>query len=171
MENERKVCCFFGPRKIEETEQLRSKIYSILEILITEDNVNTFIFGSRSEFDSLCREIVGHIKEKYPYIHRIYIRAEYRFISEEYERYLLSSCDETYYSSRAVNGGRAVYVQRNYEMIDKSDICVVYYNEEYKPPRGKTSSKDIMEHQPASGTQRAYDYAIKKGKTIINLYE
>ena len=53
-------------------------------------------------------------------------------------------------------------------MIDKSDFCIVYYREDYKPPMRKNSRRDFFEYQPKSGTKLAYDYAKRKGKTIIN---
>lgn len=168
---EKKVCCFFGHRKITDEENLREKLFGIIEELIIYNNVGIFLFGSKSDFDGLCREVVAELKEKYPHIHRVYIRAEYQFINDDYEQYLLRSCDETFYSERAVGGGKAVYVERNCDMIDRSDYCVVYFREDYAPPKRKTSKRDLFDYQPKSGTQVAYDYARKKNKTIINVAE
>ena len=53
-------------------------------------------------------------------------------------------------------------------MIDDSDICVVYYDENYLPLRRKNSPRDISDYQPKSGTRIAYEYAIKKEKRVIN---
>lgn len=50
----------------------------------------------------MCRELVAELKERYPHLHRIYIRAEYQYISDDYEKHLFQTCDETYYSERAV---------------------------------------------------------------------
>lgn len=171
MAEEKKSCCFFGHRKIANTKSLRERLYKIIEELIINNNVNTFLFGSRSDFDSLCREVVSELKSKYPYIYRIYIRAEYPYISDDYEKYLLQSCDETYYSKRAKNGGCAVYIERNYELIDKSDICIVYRKDAYLPPKRKNNNQDVFGYQPKSGTQIAYEYAQKKKKHIINVAE
>lgn len=91
-------------------------------------NVDTFLFGSKSRFNDLCLEIVTQLKEKYPYIKRIYVRAEYPHISSQYEKFLLKSYEETYYPQRAMNAGKAVYVERNYEMVDNSYYCIVYYD-------------------------------------------
>ena len=71
------TCCIFGHRKINETEELKTKVYNTVEGLITRENVDTFLFGSKSQFDSLCLEQVTNLKEKYPYIKRVYVRAEY----------------------------------------------------------------------------------------------
>ena len=152
-----KTCCFFGHRKINETEELKSKLKEIIEKLIVDENVDTFLFGSKSRFNSLCLELVTEIKEKYPHIKRIYVRAEYPDINEQYTNYLLESYEETYYPEHIRDSGRAAYVERNYKLIDKSNYCIVYYDE----PNAPTTRK--------SGTKIALDYAVKKEKQIINI--
>ena len=122
MEDE--TCCFFGHRKINETEELKSKLIEIIEKLIVENSVDTFLFGSKSRFNSLCLDTVTELKEKYPHIKRIYVRAEYQYIDEHYKNYLLKSYEDTYYPEKIMNSGRASYVERNYEMIDKSKFCI-----------------------------------------------
>ena len=77
---------------------------------------------------------------------------------------------ERRYNFRKINTGKAAYVERNYEMIDNSDYCVVYYDKDYIPPRRKNSKRDLIEYQPMSGTKLAYDYAKKKNKKVINLF-
>lgn len=151
------TCCFFGHRTINETEELRTKITEAVERLITYENVDTFLFGSKSRFDSLCLELVTKLKEKYPHIKRVYVRAEYPHISEYYRNYLLECYEDTYYPEKILNSGRAAYVERNYEMVDNSRFCVVYYDEQNVPATRK------------SGTGTALDYAIKKQKHIIVL--
>ena len=65
------TCCFFGHRTINETEELKSKLYEIIKKLIVDKNVDTFLFGSKSRFNGLCLETVTEIKEKYPHIKRV----------------------------------------------------------------------------------------------------
>ena len=151
------TCCFFGHRTINETEELKSKLIDIIERLIVDENIDTFLFGSKSRFNSLCQETVTEIKEKYPHIKRIYVRAEYPYISECYKNYLLESYDDTYYPEKILNSGRAAYVERNYAIIDNSHFCIVYYDRQNAPTTRK------------SGTKIALDYAIKKQKNIIVL--
>ena len=151
------TACFFGHRTINETEELKSKLIEIIERLIVEKQVDTFLFGSKSRFNSLCRETVTKIKEKYPHIKRIYVRAEYPDINEQYTNYLLESYEDTYYPEHIIGSGRAAYVERNYEMINKSHFCIVYYDEQNAPTTRK------------SGTKIALDYAIKKCKNIISV--
>ena len=151
--------CFIGHRKIIETQELRDRLYKVVENLITENGVNVFLFGSKSQFNSISYETVSLLKEKYPHVKRIYARAEYPIISEDYEKYLLESFEETYYSERLMAAGKAVYVKRNFEMIEKSQFCIFYYNEHKAPENRK------------SGTQIAFNYATSKGKQIINLFK
>jgi len=151
------TACFFGHRTINETSELKSKLVEIIEKLIVDEKVDTFLFGSKSRFNSLCLELLTKIKEKYPHIKRIYVRAEYPDINEQYTNYLLESYDDTYYPEHIRSSGRAAYVERNYEMIDNSHYCIVNYDEHSAPTTRK------------SGTKIALDYAIKKGKQITSL--
>ena len=59
------TCCFIGHRTVNETEELRNKLSATIEKLITDEKADTFLFGSKSRFDSLCLEIVSKLKEKY----------------------------------------------------------------------------------------------------------
>ena len=149
---------------------LRKKIYDTVEKLINEQKVYTFLFGSKSDFDSLCLDIVSEIKEKYPHIKRIYVRSSYANIDEGYINYLLEFYEGTYFPENIRGSGKASYVERNQEMINKSKYCVVYYDENYLPPRRKKSRRDLTDYQPESGTKLAYDYAVKMKSQIINVF-
>lgn len=150
-----KTCCFIGHRKIEETSELRGELYEIIEKLIKDEKVDTFLFGSKSRFNDLCHELVTKIKEKYPHIKRVYVRAEYPYIDDNYQAYLLENYEDTYYPEKIIGSGKAAYVERNCEMINNSRFCVVYYDEQNAPTTRK------------SGTKTALDYAVKHKKDII----
>ena len=151
------VCCFIGHRTINETEELKSRLLGIIENLILSQKVDTFLFGSKSRFDDLCLELVTEIKGKYPHVKRVYVRAEYPYINDRYKSYLLKSYDDTYFPEKIISARKAAYVERNCEMIDKSQFCVIYYNEQNLPVTRK------------SGTKIALDYALKREKQIIQI--
>ena len=167
-----KVCSFFGHRKINITEELKEKVKSIIEDLILNHGVTSFLFGSRSEFDYLCHLLVTELKEKYPNIKRIAYtcKSESCILENEKEKWKrifynlhkeevnILGYEEEFEHKTKFNAGRASYIERNQAMIDDSDCCVFYYNENYTPPT-KTNS----------GTKIAYKYALKKNKHIINL--
>ncbi len=149
------ACCIIGHRTISETEQLKSQLSEAIESLIVDKGVTTFLFGSKSRFNDLCYELVSQIKKKYPHIRRIYIQAEFPIIDDSYRTYLLDRYEETVFPEKLKNAGRSIYVQRNYEMINQSRYCLVYYDEAYAPAKRK------------SGTKIALDYAIKQNREIM----
>ena len=157
MNKELYTCCFFGHRTINETEELKSKLIEIIEKLIVDEKVDTFLFGSKSRFNSLCLELVTEIKEKYPHIKRIYVRAEYPYISEHYKNYLQESYEDTYYPEQIIGSGKAVYLKRNQEMINESLYFIFYFDEACFPKNRR------------SGTKSSLDYAIKKRREIFTV--
>lgn len=179
-----KTVCFIGHRTVDNAEQVKTKLFDILSTLISK-GFDTFLFGSKSEFDTLCWEAVTELQKQYPHIKRISYNAphETAFTSKE-ER---ESCEkffsqmvkhEVHYtdyeeavrSKKSLNANKNAYIMRNQEMIDNSDVCVFYYNKDYLPPKRRTSSKFLSDYQPKSGTAIAYAYAMQKKKIIINLY-
>lgn len=150
-----KTCCFIGHKIVKDPETIFNRLTVAIETQI-RNGVNVFLFGSRSRFNDLCYLTVSELKEKYPSIERVFVRAEYENIDESYTDYLLKSYEKTYFSESARGAGRLCYVKRNEEMIAKSDICIFYRDESVLPR--------------ASGTDIAFRYALKKRKTVINVF-
>lgn len=73
------VVAVVGHRKIEKTKELEEVIERAIIGLI-ESGADTFLFGSRGQFDELCYGIVTKIKERYA-LKRVYVRAAFQFIS------------------------------------------------------------------------------------------
>ncbi len=157
---ENKSCCFLGHRKIDITCEMRKKLYNTVEKMIVDYNIDTFFFGSKSEFNEFCYDVVSNFKIKYPHIKRIYVRAQFPVINDEYREYLHQLYEDTYYPENIINAGKATYVKRNFEMIDRSKICIMYFDKNYN-----------LSYKGKSGTKIAYDYAFKSGKWIINIFE
>lgn len=178
-----KVCSFFGHRKIEITKELKEKVRAVVEDLIVNHNVLTFLFGSRSDFDYLCRLVVTELKEDHPSIKRIAYACKSESFTLESERVEMKKLYSNFFKQEVkllgveegfeyktkYTSGRASYVERNQAMIDDSDYCVFYYNENYKPEMRKYSKRDVCFYQPKSGTKLAYSYAKQKRKILINV--
>lgn len=154
-----KTCCVFGHRKILYSEKLILQIKEVVYNLITNKNVDTFLFGSRSDFDSLCLKIVSDFQVAFPHIKRVYVRAEFPEINDKFTKYLLESYDETYFREKIKDAGKSVYVQRNKIMIDSSKFCLVYYN------------KEFCQYNKNSGTLTALNYANKNGLEVFNVLQ
>lgn len=134
------IVCFVGHRTVADTEKVKNRLIDIVLVLI-EKGADTFLFGSRSDFDSLCWEVVTELKEKYPNIKRVCYNAphETAFISREErensERLFsqiakhevhFADYEQSINSQKALNANKNVYIMRNQAMIDASDVCVFY---------------------------------------------
>ena len=161
------TCCFFGHREIAEKEELKTRLFNEIENLIIGRRVEYFLFGSKSCFDDLCYDVVSELKSKYNIIKRIYVRAEFPEINNEYREYLLRKYEDTYYPEKLIGEGKAAYVERNFEMIDNSNYCICYFDGEYTVSKKR---KDRENSTGKSGTAIAYNYAVKKSKNIINVF-
>ena len=151
-------CSFFGHRKIEITEELKQKVKEVIEDLIVNHNVLIFLFGSRSDFDYLCHLVVTELKEKYPNIKRIAYtcrsetctleseRAHWEEVYSHFrkEKVTLLGVEEEVEHKSKYTSGRASYVKRNQAMINDSDYCVFYYDENYKPQKRKYKKSDVF---------------------------
>ena len=166
-----KTCSFFGHRDTEQSEELKQKVKDIVERLIVEESVDTFLFGSRSNFDELCHIVVTELKEKYPYIRRI------AYLCKHESGYLVGAGTslkqkikdltgrETYVqeyegikkSNRINLAGRAAYVERNYWMIDDSDFTII------------SIKKNYLFGKSISGTALVYKDALKKNVIILEV--
>ena len=149
-----KVCSIFGHSEIEITKELEEKVFSTIEKLINR-GVDCFYFGGLSMFDDFCHDVVSKLKEKYPHIKRIFCLSDPRhqrrskrprwLLDEDYEEIIYLSLSYDYWFTR-------IYY-RNCEMINLSDIVLFY-----------------VEERENSGAYKAYKYAKKMKKEIINLF-
>lgn len=148
-----------GHRTIDKTPELIDRLTNTITDLIVNEGADTFLFGSKSEFNSLCYEIVTELRYKYPHIKRIYERAECKVIPDFYLKKVLTYFEDTFYSDKVDQAGRLAYVVRNEIMVLACDVLLVYYDSEYHPASNKNS-----------GTRLAVTFAQKKQKRVINVF-
>ena len=179
-----KTVCFIGHRTVVNSEQLKTRLLDTLLTLIS-NGAETFIFGSKSEFDSICWEVVTELQTQYPNIKRASYNTPHEMTVTSKERRQLEQIyaeiaggkvqfkdyECAVSSQKSQNATKDTYIMRNQEMIDDSDVCVFYYDKNYLPPRRKQSKRQVSDYQPQSGTAIMFAYAIQKKKTIINLFE
>ena len=164
--NSDNTCCVIGNREIEVNEHLKNVLRIILEFLILYNNVQVFLFGSKSKFNDICYEIVSKLKEKHPNIKRIYVRAEFPYINDSYKEYLSTLYEDSFFPEKILGAGKYSYIERNFEMIRVSNFCLFYNSENYNP---KEKEGKWLIKKRKSGTKQAFIYAHKLGKNIINI--
>lgn len=150
---------FIGHRRIEKTEALKRQLTDIIIALIDE-GADTFLFDSRSQFDTMCYDIVTELQQKFPYVRRVEVRSSNEYLPQTYIDITLKYYEETVFPECVSGAGYRAYIKRNQAMIDICDVLIIYCDMNYKPP---TSTK--------SGTILAFEYALKKNKRIINLFK
>lgn len=150
---------FIGHQKIKKTKAVRERLTKTIEDLIVNESADTFLFGSGSEFNNLCYEIVTQLKKDYPQIRRVYVRAEYEHIDKTYNGYLLTLYEAIVSAPNVYGAGVLSYIKCNHAVVDLCDILVVFYHENDSP----TETKD--------GTCLALAYAQRMDKRLINVYK
>ena len=68
-----RTCYFFGTDNIQSVKTAYTKVYALIERLVTKEKVTVFIFGTLTLFDSVSCCAAVKIKERYPHTEiRIY---------------------------------------------------------------------------------------------------
>ncbi len=179
METKELKCCFIGHRTIENQPLIYERLDTLLRALMAEYPLRVFLFGSRSQFDSISHQAVTNLKELYPDIVRIMyccqseracMESERIHLGKTLSRLLNRQIELQGYESackfpNSQKAGRASYIERNKSMIDDSDVCIFYYD-----------SQNVQSSKSKSGTAIAYEYAQKLSKKqngkpkIINVF-
>lgn len=157
------VITFIGHRTISYSLALEEALKEYISSIILK-GAKTFLFGSKSGFDTLTLKVVSELKKEYPYIKRVYVRAEYPNLSGIYEKIIMKNYDCTIYPDCVKEAGRACYIERNKYMIDHSDLVIFYYKEDYQLPKKQIGKKYYAR---TSGTYLMVKYAKSKNKKYI----
>lgn len=146
-------CSVFGHREIEITDEIKAKVVSTFDNLINK-GCTYFYFGGFGQFDELCHKVVSELRNKYPFVKRIFCLLDARHLriskrpkwlrEDDYEDFIYWNLDFDWWYQR-------IYY-RNCAIVDHSDIVVFY-----------------VEERENSGAYKAYKYAQRKKKKIINL--
>ncbi len=143
---------FFGHRDAFLNCEEQDRLEKVIADLIDNYDYVDFNVGRNGEFDIWSASTVKKVKREYRddnvtlYLWLAYATLEYRENKEEFERYF----DEVLVYTHSPN--KWVYKNRNREMIDRSDMVIVYVDRKY------------------GGAYEAYKYALKKNKKVINIY-
>ncbi len=153
---EKSTVSLFGHRIIEDYNFVEIKLYELLRIVMQKENGEVeFLVGRNGDFDLMAASIIRKLKKEMGNDNAFltlvlpYETAELRNNTESFERYYDSI--EVCEASSDCNFKYAI-VARNRDMIDRSDMVVVYVKNE------------------SGGAYQSLKYAEKNQKRIINLY-
>ena len=153
---EKLAVSLFGHRIIEDFQAAESKLYELLRIIIQKENKEIeFLIGKNGDFDLMAASVIRKLKKEtgnenvFLTLVLPYETAELKNNIEAFENYYdsIEICE----ASADCNFKYAI-VARNRDMIDRSDMVVVYVETE------------------SGGAYQSLKYAEKNQKRIINLY-
>jgi len=122
-----KICCFAGHSRLARVHDLPKRIITVLEALITEEQVTEFWVGNYGDFDRMAAATVRALKTTYPYI-RLHLVIPYLTANinrhkehyyEQYDHILLAEIPE--------NTPKPLWILKcNQYMIQQSQFLVCY---------------------------------------------
>ena len=140
-----KTCCFFGHREV--IHNIRPKLTSIIEKLITEDGVIDFFVGNQGQFDWMVYSVLKELKAKYPQIRYTVVLA---YMPDEHIKELYG--EDTLFPDGLESVPKKFAIsKRNDWMIRQSGVVVCYV------------------HKITGGAAKFREKAEKKGLRIINV--
>jgi len=143
-----KACVFFGHRNAN-YQKYKPKLKQILEDLIENEGFTQFYSGGRGAFDRLCAEVVGELIKSYPNIKNTLV---FSYLPPSNADFALPTAytDSVYLLEHNVPLRYAI-LETNKRMVDIADCVIVGIYSEW------------------GGAWKAYEYARKQKKRIINL--
>ncbi len=120
MYNKEKTCCFFGHREV--THNIRDKLTSIIEKLITEDGVTDFYVGHQGQFDTMVYSVLKELKAKCPQIRYTVVLA---YLPDEHIKELYGE-DTIFPDGLETVPKKFAISKRNDRMIGQSGFAVCY---------------------------------------------
>ena len=142
-----KTCCFFGHREV--THNIRPKLTSIIEKLITEDSVTEFYVGNQGQFDNMVYSVLKELKAKYPQIRYTVVLA---YMPDEHFQEVYG--EDTLFPDGMENVPKKFAIsKRNDWMIQQSCFAVCYV------------------HKITGGAAKFREKCIKKKLKVIDIYQ
>ena len=145
---------FFGHRYIDNPFRIEERLEEHIYRLLAEKEYVDFLVGRDGEFDQFASSAVLRVRKRYRddnsslILVLPYARAEYLNNEETYHNYY-SEVEISYEASKA--HPKAAIQIRNREMVDRADLILCCIEREQ------------------GGAWQTIQYAIKQGKTVINL--
>ena len=142
-----KTCCFFGDVMIKKISHCYKLLHALIDEMIAK-KYRRFLLANDSEFGAMAIEVFEIFKDKYSQIERVLVQLE-KFYDLYYVKYF-----ERYFDSLLFKKRKLTTFEQYKKMIDKSSICVVYFDE----------------NVPSVDIKKAVQYAKEHGIKVLNLH-
>ena len=159
----KKSVCFTGHRTIaEDKEKLSTRLYVLLERLVTEQKITDFYTGGAVGWDALAALTILKLREKYPKVKLHLVlpcpfeeqSTKWNEAQKEERKHIASLADTKEFTSE--HFGKTAMKIRNARLVElATDYCICYWNPKHY----------------RSATGQTVRMAQKKGIEIINLFE
>lgn len=147
------VIAFFGHAQMCGTLECERKIFNFLEKIVGEQCADIYL-GGYGSFDSLAYACCKKYKERHPKLTLCFITPYMTIAYQENNlKYQRSRYDKIIFPEIEDRPPKFAIFYRNRWMVDKADYIVTYVNHAW------------------GGAYATYEYAKKKGKSIIRLGE
>lgn len=149
----RKTVAFIGHRVVFNKEEVKKRLRSVVEEKIF-DGFDHFIMGTHGDFDQIVLEVCRFERKLFENIeievvltyYRAYAKNAKAIEEPKGEKTVLFDIEGVFFKKRIAESNR--------QMIDQSDVLICY----------------VDKNKKKSGAKQAMNYAIKKGKTTINIF-
>ena len=137
---------FCGHGKEEYGEAVSKRLYEIIEELI-KSGADEFLLGGYGNFDMLAARTVKDLQQVYPHVKSTLVVP---YINRSYDKELY---DGSVYPPIENVPKKYAIVKRNEWSVNQADVVVAYVKYDW------------------GGASKTYEYARKKKKSVVNLYE
>lgn len=126
------------------SDEIRKKLSDTIEELI-QQGADEFLLGGYGSFDLMSAYTVRSFKAKYPHIKSVLVVP---YIDRSFDKELY---DYSEYPPLESVPKRLAILKRNEYMVNRSDIVIAYISHNW------------------GGAAKTFDYAVRKGKRIIDI--
>ena len=137
------ICTFFGHKNT--SDSVKPKLYEVLTDLILNHQADLFYVDNQGHFDSIVRNTLKELKEKFPHI-RFYVVLAYMPKDN-----LLDDFETIYPEGLEKTPPKYAIDKRNRWLVEKADTVITCVN------------------LPFGGASKFKELAEKKNKRVINI--
>ena len=149
------VITFFGHASLYGCDALKEKVKEVIREHISVTEKVTFYCGEYGDFDRVSAQACRELKKEYPQSETVFVTPYFASVQQKKIQYLmeLKLYDATVYPPLEEVPLRFAISKRNEWMAEKADLVIAYV----ACSRG--------------GAYKALQFARRKKKTVINLFE